>query len=106
MKFKVPISLKQRRRYLLIKTGVSPNKFREELLSSIKRLYGDIGLSNTPVKVIQDEKGVIVRTYHDVISRVLTATYYMAINGISLEIISISGTINKLREKTGNGDDS
>ncbi len=99
MKFKVPISLKQRRRYIFVSTTVPHNKFREELTSSLRKLFGEIGLSITPVKVIQDREGVVLRTYQDSVSRLLVATYYMSLSGIQLEVWGISGTLNKLREK-------
>ncbi len=98
MKFKVPISLRHRRRYIYVSTSVSHNRFREELTSSLKKLFGEVGLSNTPVKVIQDEDGIILRTYHDSMSKLLVAIYHMSLNGIQLEVWGVSGTINKLRE--------
>ncbi len=101
MKFKVPISLRERRRYILVKVE-NPPEFRNALLSSIRELYGEVGLAYTPIKVYPIEGHAIIKTNHENVSRVLTAIYKISLTeGRIIEIKGVSGTINKIKAKIG-----
>ena len=100
MRYKVPISLKDRRRYVCLRTGLSKAKLSELLVESIREISGALGVGIHYPRIIRISGDLkLVRTTEGSVPMILTAILHMVyVRGIDLDVLGISGTIRASKE--------
>ncbi len=100
MKFRIPIDLKDRRRYICTLAELSKNELVEYLKETIRELAGMKGSGCHRFSVVSMGRGkYVIRTTESSIHAILTALLFMIYErGVSIEVIGISGTLRKARE--------
>ncbi len=99
MKFKVPIDLKERRRYICVK---HPEGY--PLLDKTRRALAMIGglkcLSYSRVSVINLDRAIsVIRTSENSVKAVLTALLILKYTECSeIDVIGLSGNLRKVKE--------
>lgn len=98
-----------KRRYIALevdsKANFQPKILIDAIWSSILKLYGEYGASQTSLSLIDynlEEKQVIIRTNLSALNIVRTSLVTItsiAENQVALHVLSISGTIKALKEK-------
>ncbi len=99
MRFKIPISIKERRRYICIQTNLSKNELTRSLEKMVRQLAGIKGMAYYRFLVISAGKDIyVIKTTEPSIKAILTAvlmTIYE--DNKDINVLGISGTLRKAK---------
>lgn len=100
MKFKVPIGLKDRKRYICVHAPVSMDELNEVIKRRLREISGIKGAGVYRFSLLSiGESSFIVKTTESAAAALLTALLIIRYENIpSLEVGRISGTLRKARE--------
>ncbi len=100
MKFKIPIDLKERRRYICIHTELSKGKLIEYLEKTINELVGTKRTGLHKFMVISIARDTyLIKTTEPSVKVILTAVLMLIYeNNRAIDVIGISGTLRKAKE--------
>ncbi len=99
MKFKIPIEIKERRRYICIHTKLSKGELIEYLERVINELAGIKGMGFhkfTVISVTRDK--YVIKTTEPSVKAILTAVLTLIYEySKAIDVIGISGTLRKVK---------
>ncbi len=99
MRFKIPISIKERKRYICIQTSLSKGELARSLEKMMRQLSGIKGMAYYRFLVISAGKDMyVIKTTESSIKAILTAILMMIYeDNMAINVVGISGTLRKAR---------
>lgn len=101
MKFRVPIGLRDRRRYICIQADVSGKELNEAIGKRLKDISGIKGSGLYRFSLLSiGGSSFVVRTTESAVAALLTVLLIIKYEDISsLEVCGVSGTLRKAKER-------
>ena len=99
MKFKIPIEMKERRRYICINTERSKGELIECLERAINKIAGIKGALHKFMVISVARDTYLIKTTEPSVKAILTAILLLIYeDNRAINVIGISGTLRKARE--------